>query len=78
MTNSEIKSCYQTEPKFKGVYSRNELPNIMKNVTYLVNLNQWELTGQLCMLMAMMRHTLKALELKTLQNKSKNLLALKI
>ena len=26
LTNFEIQKCYQNEPKFKGVYSRNNFP----------------------------------------------------
>ena len=28
LTNFEIQKCYQIEPYFKGVYSRNSLPKI--------------------------------------------------
>ena len=35
---------YENEPKFKGVYSRNNLPKI-KGGTYIINLNQHESIG---------------------------------
>ena len=47
LTNSEIQKYYQNEPKFNGVYSRNNLPKI-KNGAYvkiLMSLNQQELIG---------------------------------
>ena len=47
LTNFEIQKYYQNEPKFNGVYSRNNLPKI-KNGAYvkiLMSLNQQELIG---------------------------------
>ena len=38
LTNFEIQKCYQNEPKFNGVYSRNYLPEI-KDVTFVRNLD---------------------------------------
>ena len=29
LTNFEIQKCYQNEPKFNGVYWRNNLPNFL-------------------------------------------------
>ena len=37
LTDFEIQSCYQNEPKFKGVYSRKNLPK-MKHGAYIINL----------------------------------------
>ena len=37
LTNFEIQKYYQNEPKFNGVYSRNNLPKINYG-TYLINL----------------------------------------
>ena len=39
LTNFEIQR-YQNEPKFNGVYSRNNLPKI-KNGAYVVNKSWW-------------------------------------
>ena len=47
LINFEIQKYYQNEPKFNGVYSRNNLPKI-KNGAYvkiLMSLNQQELIG---------------------------------
>ena len=39
ITNFEIKTYYQNEPKFNGVYSRNNLPKT-KDGAYVINLEQ--------------------------------------
>ena len=39
LPNFEIQKCYQTEPKFHGVYSRNNLPKV-KEGTYIINLDE--------------------------------------
>ena len=44
LTNFEIQKYYQNEPKFNGVYSRNELPKI-KDGTYMINLDQFKSIG---------------------------------
>ena len=36
LTNFEIQKYYQNEPKFNGVFSRNDLSKI-KDGTYLIN-----------------------------------------
>ena len=40
-TNFEIRKYYQNEPKFNGVYSRNNLPKT-KDVTYVINLDEFK------------------------------------
>ena len=44
LTNFEIKKYYQIEPKFNGVYSRNNLPKI-KDGAYIINLGEYESIG---------------------------------
>ena len=44
LSNSEIQEYYQNEPKFSGVYSRNNLPKI-KDGAYLINLDEFKLIG---------------------------------
>ena len=39
LTTFEIEKYYQKEPKFKGVYSRNNLPKI-KDGVYVINLDE--------------------------------------
>ena len=41
LTNFEIQKCYQNEPMFNGVYSRNNLSKI-KDEAYIINLNEYE------------------------------------
>ena len=41
LTNFEIQNNYQKEPKFDGVYSRNNLPKI-KGGVYIINLDEYE------------------------------------
>ena len=36
---------YQREPKFKGAYSRNNLPYTLKDGAYMVNLGQYKSIG---------------------------------
>ena len=44
LTNFEIQKYYQNEPKFNGVYSRNNLPKI-KGGAYIINLDEYESIG---------------------------------
>ena len=45
LTNIEISEYYKNEPRFNGVYSRNNLPNKIKKGAYVVNLDEYENTG---------------------------------
>ena len=45
LTNIEISECYANEPRFNGVYSRNNLPNKIKKGAYVINLDEYENTG---------------------------------
>ena len=44
LTNFEIQKYYQSESKFNGVYSRNNLPKT-KDATYVVNLDEYKSVG---------------------------------
>ena len=44
LTNFEIQKYYQNEPKFNGVYSRNNLPKI-KDEAYVINLDEYKSIG---------------------------------
>ena len=44
LTYSERQKYYQSEPKFNGVYSRNNLSKI-KNKAYTINLEEYESIG---------------------------------
>ena len=39
VTNFEIQKYYQNEPRFNGVYSRDNLPKV-KDGAYVINLDQ--------------------------------------
>ena len=41
LTNFEIQKYYQNQPKFNGVYSRNNLPKI-KDGTFVINLDEYK------------------------------------
>ena len=40
LTNFEIQKYYKNEPRFNGVYSRDNLPKI-KNEVYVINLDEY-------------------------------------
>ena len=39
LTNFEIQDYYENEPRFNGVYSRDNLPKTIRNGAYVVNLD---------------------------------------
>ena len=45
LTNIEISEYYKNEPRFNGVYSRNNLPNKFKKGAYVIHLDEYENTG---------------------------------
>ena len=45
LTNIEINEYYKNEPRFNGVYSRNNLPKTIKKGAYVINLDEYENTG---------------------------------
>ena len=44
LTNFEIQKYYRNEPKFTGVYSRNNLSKI-KDRAYIINLDEYKSIG---------------------------------
>ena len=46
LTNFEIQKCYQNEPRFKGVYSRNKLPKKINDGPYIINLDEYAEVGR--------------------------------
>ena len=44
LSNFEIQKYYENEPKFDGVYSRNNFYEI-KDRTYIINLDEYESIG---------------------------------
>ena len=45
LINIELSKYYANEPRFNGVYSRNNLPNKIKKGAYVINLDEYENTG---------------------------------
>ena len=45
LTNFEIIQYYENEPSFNGVYSRNNLPKMIKNGAYVINLDGYTDVG---------------------------------
>ena len=45
LTNIEISEYYENEPRFNGLYSRNNLPKTIKKGAYVINLDEYENTG---------------------------------
>ena len=45
LTNFEIQKYYQNEPRFNGVYSRDNLPDKIKDGAYKVNLDEYSDIG---------------------------------
>ena len=41
LTNFEIQMYYQNEPRFNGAYSRDNLPDKMKDWAYSINLDEY-------------------------------------
>ena len=41
LTNFDIQKYYQNEPKFNGVYSRNNLTKNLKDWAYVINLDKY-------------------------------------
>ena len=41
LTNFEIQKYYKDEPRFNGIFSRNNLPKKIKDGTYIINLDEY-------------------------------------
>ena len=73
MTNFEIQKYYQNEPRFNGVYSRDNLTDKIKNGTYVINLDEYSDIGTHWIVFYAL-----SLELNMSQNKFETLLVIKI
>ena len=47
LTNFEIQMYYQNESRFNGVYSRDNLPDKIKDGSYVINLHEYSDVGTL-------------------------------
>ena len=45
LTNFEIQKHYKNEPRFNGVFSRNNLPKKIKNGAYVINVDEYADVG---------------------------------
>ena len=45
LTNFKIQEYYQNEPRFNGVFSRDNRPNTIKNGAYVINLDEYHDIG---------------------------------
>ena len=45
LTNFEVQKYYKNEPRFNGVFSRNNLPKKIKNGTYVISLDEYTDVG---------------------------------
>ena len=45
LTNSEIQKYYENEPRFNGVFSRDNLPKNIKDGAYVINLDEYADVG---------------------------------
>ena len=48
LTNCEIQEYYQNEPRFNGVFSRDNPPNTIANGGYVINLDEYCDIGAHC------------------------------
>ena len=48
LTNFEIQKYYKNEPRFNGVFSRNNLPKKIKDGVYVINLDEYADVGAHC------------------------------
>ena len=47
LTNIELISYFNNEPRFNGVCSRDKLPKTIRNGAYIINLDEYADTGNL-------------------------------
>ena len=77
LTNFQIQAYYQNEPRFKGAYSRDNLPKTIKNGAYVINLDEYSDIGTHWIALYVNYKTVTYFVLTTFQKKSKNILILK-
>ena len=45
LTNFEIQKYYENEPRFTGVFSRDNIPKKIKDGAYVINLDKYKDVG---------------------------------
>ena len=71
---------YQNEPRFNGVYSRDNVPDKIEDGTYVINLDEYSDIGTHCIALYVNTKTLTYFDsfgLSTFQKKSKKFLIIK-
>ena len=73
LTNFEIQKYYQNEPRFNGVYSRDNLPKTqfhdkIKGGTYVINLDEYSDIGTHCIVLYVLNNNVTYFD--TFQKKS--------
>ena len=58
LTNFEIQEYYQNEPRFNGVFSRDNLPNTTKHGDYVINLDEYCDIGTHCVALHVNNNTI--------------------
>ena len=81
LTNFEIQKYYQNEPRFNGVYSRDNLTNKIKDGAYVINLDEYFDIGTHWIALYALNNNVTDFDSfgveHILQKKSKNLLVIK-
>ena len=81
LINFEIQKYYKNEPRFDGVFSRDDLPKKIKDGAYKINLDEYTVQARIGLLYfaaEVKLFTLIALVLNIFLKKLKNLLGIKI
>ena len=81
LTNLEIRKYYENEPRFNGVFSRDNLPKKIKDAAYVINLDEYADTGthRIALFCKKMKSFISiASALSIFLTKLKNLLEIKI
>ena len=80
LTNFELEKYYENEPRFNGVFSRNNLPKKIKDGAYVTNLDEYADVGTHWIALFVTKRKLFiliVLVLKMFLNKLKNLSGIK-
>ena len=72
LTNFEIQAYYQSEPKFNGVYSRDNPPNKIKDEVYVINLDKRSDIETHWIVLMLDAKTITYFEIKKKKKRSKN------
>ena len=79
LTNFEIQKYYQHQPRFNGVYSRDNFPKTVKDGTYIITQVIMQVLvniGLLCIVKISKLFILTVMELNVFLKKSKKLLGI--